>query len=381
MMMERRALKIRCHRFLPLLLLALWLGARPALALHDVAAFEATYSAYDPSGRSPWRLPMRIYAPTKPGSYPVAIVLGGAGTCQDAPKCSNGYGTYASVVAEDAARRGMIAVAVHYDSGVEHFCGCTGAEAWTGRAYHRTLDCGAPFDGWDDKARAVFDHGDARSALRRIVAVTTDRPARASLAKGLVVFGHSQGSWMAHMADRYTRAGGGPVIAAALLSGTGIWGYVPGTTEPNPYPVLCHRPGAKGLVSSSRIRVLIGRDDRFFGVNKVAPPGKPSPEGTPVSRAGVRRSLHDVTGLCSSTVDKCLVGGRDGGGWRVVLAPDVAGRPDHAFMTSTDSSALGTIDAKWRHGWAGEPMDPPASLKENLNWLARRLGGGVLQVP
>ena len=78
--------------------------------------------------------------------------------------------------------------------------------------------------------------------------------------------------------------------------------------------------------------------------------------------------------------------GQDGGGWRVVHATDLTasyGGADHAFMTNTDSSAKGTIDPKWRNGWSGEPLNPPISLKQNLNWLARRLGpdAGVLQVP
>ena len=70
------------------------------------------------------------------------------------------------------------------------------------------LDCEAPDDGWDDKARAVFDNADAASALRRIVAATATRAAKASLAKGIVVLGHSQGSWMAHMAETFTTRGG-----------------------------------------------------------------------------------------------------------------------------------------------------------------------------
>lgn len=211
-----------CRPALLAVCLCIALDSRAASALYAITSFEATYSAYDPSGRAPWVFRMRIYTPTRPGTYPIAIVLGGTTACADPPACTGGYGAYAGTVAEDAARRGMIAAAVHYDSAVEHFCGCTGGERWVGRVYGKALRCDPPNDGWDDKARAVFDHGDPRSALRRIIAVTAGRAAKASLARGLVAFGHSQGSWLAHMADRYTRAGGGRAVDGALLTGTGI---------------------------------------------------------------------------------------------------------------------------------------------------------------
>ena len=180
-----------------------------AQALYATSSFQTTYTAYNPSGGEAWSLKMRIYTPTTAGTYPIAIVLGGAGTCEDPPACSAGYGNYATVVATDAAKRGLIAAAVHYDSRIAHFCGCTGDENWT-RGVAPTsdpLDCEAPDDGWDDKARAVFDNANAASALRRIVSATATRAAKASLAKGIVVLGHSQGSWMAHMAETFTTRG------------------------------------------------------------------------------------------------------------------------------------------------------------------------------
>ena len=86
----------------------------------------------------------------------------------------------------DAAKRGLVAAAVHYDSRIAHFCGCTGSENWKkGVAVTSDpLDCEAPDDGWDDKARAVFDNADAASALRRIVSATATRAAKASLGQG-----------------------------------------------------------------------------------------------------------------------------------------------------------------------------------------------------
>jgi hypothetical protein len=365
----------------------------PALALYDTTSFTTSYSAYDPSGSKSWSLPMKIYTPTKAGTYAIAIVLGGAGTCEDPPVCSSGYGVYASTVAADAAKRGLIAAAVHYDSRIAHFCGCTGGENWT-RGVAPTgdpLNCEPPHDGWDDKTRAVFDQADANSALRRIVAVTAARGAKASLAKGIVVMGHSQGSWMAHMAEAYTTRGeGGRSVAGALLTGTGVWGYH-GRVDPFPYPVPCNAHDAPGVVPGGRLRVLDGSRDEILGVNTNAIGQPPSPSGYPPrgSALGARRSGHAVTGLCGAvhtTQDWCLPTGADGGGWRVVLPSHLTegyGGADHAFMTDTKSSAKGRIDPKWRYGWPGEPLSPAVSLKQNLNWLARRLGpaANVLQLP
>jgi hypothetical protein len=362
-----------------------WLvAAPPALAaLYPITSFEVSYSAYNPTGGLAWRQRMRIYAPTTAGSYPVAVVLGGTTACTDPPTCTTSYGIYTTAVAADAARRGMVAAAVLYDSRRSHFCGCTGGETWTGMTLDGIpVDCAAPNDGWDDKARAVFDHTDPNSALRRIITATSTMAAKASLADGLVVFGHSQGAFIAKLADGFSRAGDGRAVDAALLTGVGIWGYVVAETQPNPYPVACNLPAAAGAVPSSRVRAFDGAKDAIFGVNTVAQPGAPSPLGTPVSLAGVRRSLLEVTGLCTAGVSRCLPLGADGGGWRVVLGANLStGNADHAFMSTSASSSEGTIDAKWRYGYDGEPLDPPVSLKQNLNWIARKLGSPMRQAP
>ena len=97
---------------------------------------------------------------------------------------------------------------------------------------------------------------------------------------------------------------------------------------------------------------------------------------------GVRRSLFEVTGLCSAGVSKGLpaapMAAAGGWWWAATGAPATA---DHAFMTTSRSSAEGTIDAKWRDGYLGEPTVPPVSLKQNLNWLARNPGPPVRQAP
>lgn len=364
-------------------------GAPAASALYATESFETSYAAYAPSGGAPWAFRVKVYVPTVPGAYPIAIVLGGAGTCPDPPTCSVGYGTFSEAVAQDAAARGIVAAIAHYDSAKPHFCGCTGAERFTGFTPEGLpMACDPPFDGWDDKARATFDNADPRSALRRIVAATAGRPARASLAKGIVVIGHSQGSWVARLADRYTRAGtGGRAVAGALLTGTGIWGY--GAALPRPYPVGCNRFDAPGVVPGDRVRALDGARDDILGANTrgLGEPPLPLPYPATGTRLGARRSLYAVTGLCPArhaTIDACLSAGPGGGGWRVVLPGELTpgyGGADHAFMAGRGGSLSGPIDPRWRQGWPGEPTSPPVSLKGNLNWLARRLGGGVLQVP
>ena len=245
----------------------------PTLAdLYATTSFETTYTAYDPSGSLAWQFRLQIYTPTAAGTYPIAIVVGGSGACQDPPVCSSGYGTYATIVAQDAAKRGMVAAAVHYDSAYRHFCGCTGSENWTGTALDGSqMQCAPSNDGWDDKARAIFDHADANSALRRIIAATANRAARADLARGLAVFGHSQGSWLARLADGYTQANDGRAVdgRCSLVPASGSISTRPSTPTPFQFlardripgawfpPVACARSMAARTSSSASTRCLI----------------------------------------------------------------------------------------------------------------------------
>jgi hypothetical protein len=100
-----------------------------------------------------------------------------------------------------------------------------------------------------------------------------------------------------------------------------------------------------------------------------------------VSANGARRSLNKVTGACA--VDS---GGPDArypyatgkeGGCRVVIDADTAsGLADHGDFISSDT----TIDSRWRNGASAiDSVNPPISLRANLNWMARRLGAPAIQ--
>ena len=57
------------------------------------------------------------------------------------------------------------------------------------------------------------------------------------------------------------------------------------------------------------------------------------------------------------------------GGWRVVMDADTAsGLADHGDFISSDT----TIDSRWRNGASAiDSVNPPISLRANLNWMAR----------
>ena len=354
---------------------------------YEVTTFQTSYSAYDNGRDGPWTFPVKVWAPTRAGTYPLAIVVGGAGQCPDPLSCPTSFGSWAETVARDAATHGIIAAAVHYDSAKPHFCGCYGAEAWSGTTPEgETVDCASPKDGWDDKARAIFDNGNARSALRRVLGATSGRSARASLAEGFVVFGHSQGSFIAHLAQAYTTRGtGGVGVTAAMLTGTGIRGY--GASTPRPYTVDCNLPGP-GTVPSAVLRAFNGEHDHLLSVNTKAtdPPlyedGYVFPlPSSAASAFGARRSLNKVTGACpvtSTGPNVCYpFADRGSGGWRVVMDEETGGGlAEHQFFYTSGTK----IDPLWRNGGpALDGKNPPISLRANLNWMARRLGAPAVQ--
>ena len=375
---------------------AVWLFAGLCLAAIGPAAlagtpygyttFTGSYSAYNNGRDGTRRFPIKVWTPTAAGTYPLGIVVGGTDQCPNPPSCPASYGSWAETVAQDAAAHGIITAAVHYDSIKIHFCGCTGNAPFSGKTPQGdTVDCAPPNDGWDNKARAIFDNGLSTSALRRTLWAAGSRSAKASLAKGLVVFGFSQGSWIAHMAQAYTTRGtGGVGVRAAYLAGTGIRGY--GSSVPKPYPVDCNANGS-AVVPAAVVRAFNGQHDHLLSVNtNASDPALYQGAYTfpiPASKAsayGARRSLNKVTGACSissSGPNACYpfaTGG--GGGWRVVMDADLGRLAGHSFHYRSGT----TIDSLWRNGTSAiDSISPPISLKGNLNWMAGRLGAPAVQ--
>jgi hypothetical protein len=354
---------------------------------YSVTTFTTSYTAYDNGRDGPWKFPIKVWTPTRAGSYPLGIVVGGTEQCPNPLSCPTSYGSYAETIAQDAAKHGIITAAVHYDSKKTHFCGCTGSEAWSGETPQgEAMDCAPPKDGWDDKSRAIFDTSLTTSALHRILLAANTRSARASLSRGLVVFGQSQGSWIAHMAQAYTTRGAGGVgVRAAFLTGTGIRGY--GSSLPKPYTVDCNKNGST-TVPPNAVRAFNGEHDHLLSVNTNASDPAlyqgsytfPIPPSL-ASAYGARRSLNKVTGACpvdSSGPDACYpYATTGGGGWRVVMDTDtMSGLADHGFFILSGT----TIDTRWRNGAAAiDSSNPPISLRANLNWMAGRLGAPAIQ--
>ena len=290
--------------------------------------------------------PIKVWTPTRAGSYPLGIVVGGTEQCPNPLSCPASYGSYAETIAQDAAKHGIITAAVHYDSKKTHFCGCTGSEAWSGETPQgQAVDCAPPTDGWDDKSRAIFDTSLTTSALHRILVATSGRSAKASLSRGLVVFGQSQGSWIAHMAQAYTTRGASGVgVTAAFLTGTGIRGY--GSSLPKPYPVDCNLNGSS-TVPASRVRAFNGEHDHLLvGEHErvrsralsrhLHVPDPPEP-GVRLRRAALAeqgdRSVPGGQQRARMPATPSPPAGE--GGWRVVMDADTAsGLADHGFFIS-----------------------------------------------
>jgi hypothetical protein len=358
-------------------MLAVFLGlpvqwARGATPYPIVATpYSTTYSAYNPTGSSSITFKIQYYSPdsTVFGDFPVLIILSGtSGSAGCGYNCE--YASdWATTIAQGMAQRGVIAAMVQYDNWAGHHCGCDGVR--TGRVLGVTVDCSPQFDTCADKAKAIFDNGNAKSALRRIISHSASHTAKAKLAQGIVVAGHSQGTFVGHLAEGFTTRSGltlGKSVTAAFFTGTGVesWGYP--TSSPYPFPLPCDANGVAGSIPGNKIRAFNGEVDASFG------------GGETPTRQGERDSLQAVTGMCSgSTGNTCSDGTNNGGGWRLVLNSFVTdGKAEHRFMFINNGFDL---DPKWVQGYDGQPLTRPWTLPLNLNWLARKLGSPAIELP
>jgi len=333
--------------------------------------YSTNYSAYNPTGSSPVTFKIKYYSPdsTVFGDFPILIVLSGT---SGHPQC--GYNCeyaseWATTIAQGMARRGAIAAMVQYDNWAGHHCGCDGVR--TGVVLSVPLDCSPQHDTCSDKAKAIFDNSNANSALRRIIAHSAGHSAKAKLAEGIVVAGHSQGTFVGHLAEGFTTRAGltpGKSVTAAFFTGMGVesWGYP--QSSPYPFPLPCDASGVAGSIPGSKMRVFNGEADASFG------------GGETPTRQGERNSLQAVTGMCAgSTANACSDGTYNGGGWRMVIHSFVTdGFAEHRFMYIDNGAEL---DPKWVQGYDGQPLTRPWTLPLNLNWLARKLGSPAIELP
>jgi len=299
--------------------------------------YSTTYTAYDadgPGGNNPRTYNIRITAPDLNGVFPIGVLLSGTSDTDG----SLGL----SVFATQLAQRGVIAAEVGYNNGTSEGCGCDGMGP--GGA------CGNPFIRYYDKAQAIFDNGNADSAIRRLVTATSTLNAQASLAKGVVVIAFSQGTVVGRQADNWLR----PYIRGAYFLGSG--------NRPRGGPVCgrqdwyCNESTYPGVIPGNIVRFMTGEQDTFF-----SRPQNDAARCDMLSAEDTRTQNEKISG-CTSPTDTCeLIGG---GGWRVIrnsLVED--GIADHAYFNG---------DSKWRDGRSDLTMG--WTLADNLDWLISKLG-------
>lgn len=300
--------------------------------------YSTTYTAYDPDGPGgdgPVTYHIRITAPNIRGVFPIGILLGGT---------SNNDGSlHQSVLATRLAQRGVIAAEVAYNNSTARGCGCDG------KGFPGQQGCGSPFITYYHKAQAIFDVGNRNSAIRRVVRAASTRKAQASLARGVVVIGHSQGTVVGRQANNWLAS----YVRGAYFTGSG--------NRPRGGPACgrqdwyCNESAYPGVIPGDSIRFMTGERDVFFSeAQDGASCGTLSAEST-------RTQQEKISG-CLSTTDTCELSG--GGGWRVIrnsLVED--GIADHSYFDN---------DSTWRELRSGLAT-MPWTLADNLDWLVSRL--------
>jgi hypothetical protein len=255
--------------------------------------------------------------------------------------------------AQNMARRGFVAAVVQYQSAGQYSCGCGGVALWSGvnGLASTPLVCGSPRDGIDEDARAIFDISNADSAIRRLIAVTdtgTTGHGRAILARGVTVFGFSQGSHVARLSETWLRAN----VKAGYFIGIGSRLRVPTTGDhdpPVPFDVPCQLTDAPAIwgtrMPAAKFRAFMGENDAWFVVPGFA-------QADRVAEAS--RQLQALTGSgtrCASGARICeYFSSANGSGWAVAM-----GQP-HGILTSGGNTLR------------------PYGLNVNLNWMAKRTG-------
>jgi len=260
------------------------------------------------------------YEPAGSGPAPIAVYLPGTMTEPDDPI----FLMYLQRLAE----WGYVAVSVDYGgSAVLCSFGCS--------CYKSKADC-------------LFDPKRGESLISVIASQTRGDPSL-----GIVVWGHSQGGYMALMSGDLN-----PDVRRAVATGTtdcaGLYG--------------CIMPKERGL-PSDRIRVVIGEHD------KTAPPKQAEDRGkTP----GFRRQL---TGLTEQP-EACSAPGNascfspNGSGFCIVLDNETEeGVGDHRFWQKGDASKgnrIDSLDARYL-----TEFRKPWSLDATIDWLAGACGNGT----
>ena len=286
---------MRARSFSPVpMLLTLALAVQPAGCGGRNESMEASalriggeldfYNAWATRGDGSEEMAMIVKLPETPGPHPVFMYTVGT------------FGAANSVAAlafvEEMAARGFVAATVEYENNLE-------------------FGCGAP--GLDDKAAALYGSDRDDSAA----AILCARP-EADCSLGIVVAGHSQGSFVALRAANFN-----PDVRAAWAMGT--------SDHREPWELTCLRdpamdPASDRLLPSTALRVVTGESDVLFG---------PDDNNDGSHEESLRPALERIAGITCAGAMECLDAG--GGGW--VLVPNSVvedGTAGHSYFTRNE---------------------------------------------
>jgi dienelactone hydrolase len=259
------------------------------------------------------------YEPEGTGPAPIAIILPGT--------IGNHRDPMYHHFLQKLAAKGYVAVSVDYGQFLLYcafYCGC----------YKPKTDC-------------MFD-ASKKESLISVLARTT----RGDPSLGIVVWGHSQGGYMAIMSGDLN-----PNIRRVVATGTG---------DPSgAYPCIC---SGQRKVTSEKIRFVIGEHD------EVTPPRQPDDKG---EKMGIRRQLTKLTEQPEScnAKDTFSCFRPNGSGFYILRGSETAdGRGDHQFWNNAKAKGdkLKTMDSHYM-----QEANLPWSLDATIDWLTGACGNGV----
>jgi hypothetical protein len=288
----------------------------------EVWTWDQTIDAcgYSNNGNPFWKWVVVGREPELDGTFPVFIYLHGTGDVADNP--------VAVSIVESMAARGFVAASVPYDS-------LSGLAVLNDPSQACLVMA--------KKVECEFGSGEG-SAVTQLCA-----RAKADCSRGIVVAGHSQGSWIATLARNVE-----PRVRAVWGLGTGIHAQMTvdfGGVQLELASDLsaCMPPAARAL-PADRLRVVNGETEYVYGPN-------------------LQSDVREVTGIdCPLGAMECLR--PNGSGWS--FFPDAAnedgrGVSEHCYMANMpdgDCTASTSLNSIWTGGTESHAREPC------LDWLA-----------
>ncbi len=249
-------------------------GANRSIPGESVPITPPVSAAYTgPNGKT---YQISIVQPQANGVFPLFFFLVGTGDPYFSPVVQR--------IVQTMASRGVVAASIKYPNGYLDGFSCTSIEK---------------------KVEAIFDESSTASALSAVIKASGKADPRA----GILVAGHSQGSWIAHLGLRFN-----PNVKRAWLLSTGVFLI-------NILPVSLPCNAAQGN-ETNYLRAINGEADSINGLSVTAT-GK---------QQGNLRNVKSVLGLESPKL-LSFSGTPAGAGWHVVKASEIPTHfPGHNYF-------------------------------------------------